>query len=59
MDAKTREEIEKKAELHEAAKNRIKERIEENVRIAIVKLMELERELLIEVEAEFGENPLC
>ena len=59
IDAKTRQEIEKKAELHKAAKNKIKERIEENVRIAIVKLMELERELLIEVEAEFGENPLC
>ena len=59
MDAKTRQEIEKKAEQYDATKKRIKERIEENVRIAIVKLMELERELLIEVEAEFGENPLC
>ena len=37
----------------------IKERIEENIGIAIEKFMELERELLDEVDAEFGENPFA
>ena len=58
MDAKTRQEIEKKAEQYEAAKNKIKERIEENVRIAIEKLKDAERELLDEVDSVFG-KPLC
>ena len=59
MDAKTREEIKEKAVQYETAKNKIKERIEENVRIAIEKLMELEKELLVEMEAELGENPFA
>ena len=59
MDAKIREEIEKKAGQYEATKNKIKERIEENVRIAIEKLMDAEKELLVEMEAELGENPFA
>ena len=57
MDAKTRQEIEKKAGQYETAKKKIKERIEENIGIAIEKLKDAERELLDEVDAEFGENP--
>ena len=57
MDAKIRQEIEEKAGQYEAAKNKIKERIEENIGMAIEKLKDAERELLDEVDAEFGENP--
>ena len=57
MDASTVEKIKKRAEQYEAAKARIKEKIEENVRTAIEKLEAVERELLSEMEAELGENP--
>ena len=57
MDEKTKKEIEKKAKKYEAAKDKIKERIKENVRIAKEKLTIAEEELLKEVEAEFGQNP--
>ena len=59
MDAKTRQEIEKKAGQYETTKNKIKERIEENFRIAIEKLEVTKNVLLDEVEAEFGENPIA
>ena len=60
MDAistKTIQEIEEKAKQYDAAKERIKEKIEENVRIAIEKLKDAEKELLDEVDAEFCETP--
>ena len=57
MDAKTRGEIEKQAELYETAKRTIKKKIVDGIRVAIEKLEATERELLEEVEAEFGENP--
>ena len=57
MDPKTRQEIEEKAGQYETEKKRIKDKIGENLRTAMEKLMELERELLVEMEAELGENP--
>ena len=59
MDAKTRKEIQKKAELHETTKKKIKERIEENIGNAIKNVEEAKSELLDEVDAEFGENPFA
>ena len=59
IDAKTRQEIEKKAEQYEAAKKKIKERIEENVRIVIEKLEITKSVLLDEVDSEFDENPFA
>ena len=59
MDAKTRGEIEKRARLYEAAKGKIVSRIHDNVRMAKEKLDLAERELLEEVEVEFGENPFA
>ena len=57
IDAETRRAIEKKARLFDAAKSRVEERIKSNVKVAIEKLQSAERELLDEVEIEFGENP--
>ena len=57
IDAETRGAVVKKARLFDAAKNKIEERIRSNVRMAIGKLQSAERELLDEVEIEFGENP--
>ena len=59
MDAKTRQEIEEKAEQYEAAKSKIKESIEESIGMAIEKLEATKSELLDEVEAEFGGNPFA
>ena len=52
----TLNEIKKKAMQCDAAKKQIMTRIEENVRMAIEKLKAAEKELLDEVEIEFGEN---
>ena len=57
IDAETRGAVAKKGRLFDAAKNKIEERIRSNVRMAIGKLQSAERELLDEVEIEFGENP--
>ena len=59
INAKTRGEIEKKARLFEARKARITERIQENIRVAVDKLRSAEKELLDEVEIEFGQNPFA
>ena len=59
MDPKTRQKIEEKAEQYETAKNKIKEKIEESIGMAIQKLKDSERELLVEMEAEFRENPFA
>ena len=57
IDAETRGAIAKKARLFDTAKNKIEERIKEDVQTAIRKVQSAERELLEEVEIEFGENP--
>ena len=57
VDAETRGEIERQARLYDVEKKRVVTRIQDNVRMAKEKLEAAERELLEEVEAEFGENP--
>ena len=57
VDAKTRAEIEKQARLYDAAKERTKKDIQDNIRVAKERLDAAERKLLNEVEIEFGENP--
>ena len=59
VDAKTIGEIEKQDRLYEAAKGKIISRIKNNVEMAIKKLDLAGRELLEEVEIEFGENPFA
>lgn len=59
IDEETREEIERKSRLYDAAKKRIVSRIQESVQLAVNKLKNAERELLDEVEAELGENPFA
>ena len=59
VDAKTRAEITKQGRLYEATKERIVSRIQSNIRIAKEKLDLAERELIKEVEIEFGENPFA
>ena len=59
IDAKTRAVLMKKERLFDATKSRTKERIMENVRMAIEKLQAAERELLDDVDIEFGENPFA
>ena len=59
VDAKTRAEIEKQGKLYEATRERIVSRIQSNIRIAKEKLDITERELIKEVEIEFGENPFA
>ena len=56
VDIVTLSEIKKKARLYNTTRDQIKARIEENVKVAIEKLKEAEKELLDEVEIEFGEN---
>lgn len=57
IDEKTLDEIKKKAELFDDAKNRILESIRCNTREAIEKLKAVENILLNEVESAFGDNP--
>lgn len=59
VDARTRSEVEKKAKLFEAAKERISSRIDSNITIAIQKLEAARKDLLKEVEIEFGTNPFA
>ena len=59
IDAKTKDEIEKRSRLYDATKEKIEERIRSNIRTAKEKLVIAERELLNEVEIEFGENPFA
>ncbi len=59
MDPRTRSELVNKAELYDAAKDRIMRKIQDNVGMAIEKLRAVERELLYEVEIELGENPFA
>ena len=57
VDAETKREIEKQAKLYDAAKEEVITRIQDNTETAIKKLKSAEKTLLVEVEAEFGENP--
>ena len=57
MDAKSKREVVKKADLYDSTKDRIKARIESNIKTAIEKLEQTEKELLNDVEIEFGQNP--
>lgn len=57
VDAKTKGEIEKQAKLYNAAKERAKKNIRDNIESVINKLRTTESLLLEEVDAEFGDNP--
>ena len=59
FDESTRAEIEKKAKLFDLTKERAASQIKDNIRTAIDKLRAAEKELLAEVELEFGKNPFA
>ena len=59
IDEETVERIEKQAKLYDAKKGRIISKIQGNIGTAIEKLRAAERDLLDEVEIEFGENPFA
>ena len=53
VDAETRKEIKRQAKLYEIEKEKVKRRIQDNVRIAKEKLEATERELLEELEVDW------
>lgn len=59
VDERTKCEIRKKARLFDSVKERARLKIQDSVKVAIEKLKAAERELLDEVEIEFGENPFA
>ena len=59
FEAKVLCEVEKKARLFDHTKERISSQIKDNIKVAIDKLRAAEKELLTEVEFEFGDNPFA